>query len=155
MKETEGMRRETENRRVLLVDDEPNVLMATVRSLRALGFDFYTARDAAEAMKIIEEEHVDIAIVDERMPGMRGTQLLGWIADVKPGTVRIMLTGEKDDATFLRAALEARIDRFLTKPVPRDVLLAAIEEALRKHSLSTYDGNESSSKNEVSRVSLG
>jgi putative two-component system response regulator len=149
------MQRETEIKRVLLVDDEPNVLMATVRSLRGLDFDFYTARDAAEAMKIVEEKHVDIVIVDERMPGMRGTQLLGWIADVKPRTVRIMLTGEKDDATFLRAALEARIDRFLTKPVPREVLLAAIEETVRKRFWNTYVGTEPSSKQAPSRVSLG
>jgi response regulator RpfG family c-di-GMP phosphodiesterase len=129
-------------KRVLLIDDEPNVLMATVRSLHGQPFKFYTARNAEEGMKIVQDHAVDIVVVDERMPGMRGTQFLGWIADVMPKTVRIMMTGERDDATFLRAALEARIDRFLTKPASRDVLLAALTETVRKRSWKTALGPE-------------
>lgn len=118
--------------RIMIVDDEPNVARAIVRSLHRLPYTFFTARSAEEAMEIMERFDVDVVVSDERMDGMLGTDLLSWVLDRQPEAVRILITGRLDEATGNRAAWQARVDRILVKPLASEVVAAAVAGCLSR-----------------------
>lgn len=107
------------NRRVLFVDDEPNVLEGIQRTLRK-QVELQTASSGAEALRLIEESGPFAVVVsDMRMPAMNGAQFLAKLRGQEPDTVRMILSGEADLDATLAAVKEGEIYRFLTKPCPR------------------------------------
>lgn len=116
--------------KVLLVDDEPHVLAGVALALRGLPCDVRTATSASRALALLDEEPCDVVVADERMPGMRGTELLAIVARDFPGSARIMLTGHANMEAALRAINEAGVVRFLLKPCPPDGLREAVSTAL-------------------------
>lgn len=121
--------------RILLVDDEPNLLQGLKRTLRS-HYDIATASDGAEALTVIEQnEPFAVVVSDMRMPGMDGVALLTRIRDLAPHTVRVMLTGNNDQATASRAVNEGAIFRFVNKPCSSQDLIATIDAAIRQHQL--------------------
>lgn len=121
--------------RVLLVDDEPNLLQGLRRSLRGL-YEVHTAGGGAEALELVAKEGPFAAVVsDMRMPGMDGAVLLAHIRDECPMTVRLMLTGNNEQGTAIRAINEGAIFRFVNKPCSREDLVRAIDDAIRQHQL--------------------
>ena len=107
--------------RLLMVDDEKNVLEALRRLLRRLRSDWEvrTANSALEALALLEQEPADVLITDMRMPGMDGAGLLAAVKERAPSAVRVVLSGETDDATALRVMPLAH--QFLSKPCdPKD-----------------------------------
>lgn len=122
--------------RVLFVDDEPNVLSAYVRSLRAASFEVKTAPSGLVALKTIHEEGPFAAIVcDLRMPGMDGVAVLRRARELAPDTVRMLLTGQPDLDDAIAVINQSSIFRFLTKPCPPLSLQAAVEAAIAHHRL--------------------
>jgi len=118
--------------KVLLVDDEPNVLSAYRRHL-GRRFDIATAAGGAEALEYLDRtDGVGVIISDMRMPTMDGVQLLGAVARRWPDIVRIMLTGNADQQTAIKAVNEGAVFRFLTKPSSPDVVAGTIDEALKR-----------------------
>ncbi len=119
--------------RLLMVDDEKNVLEALRRLLRRLRSDWEvrTANSALEALALLEQEPADVLITDMRMPGMDGAGLLAAVKERAPSAVRVVLSGETDDATALRVMPLAH--QFLSKPCdPKDLVgvLARIRNAI-------------------------
>lgn len=102
--------------RVLLVDDEPNVLKALGRSLRQESIEILTAPSGADALDIMREQPVDLLISDMRMPGMSGAELLAIAAREWPDTRRVLLTGYADLESTIKAVNEGRISSYLNKP---------------------------------------
>ena len=101
---------------VLCVDDEPSILSALRRVLRAEGCRILTAGSGAEALALLEAEPVDVVVSDMRMPVMDGARLLAEVRARWPGTARVLLTGYADmDATIL-AINEGQIYRYIHKP---------------------------------------
>ena len=89
--------------KVLLVDDDPNLLDALRRQYRK-RFDLMTAEGGDAALDCFGDgTTVAVSVVDMRMPGMDGLQLLRRIREVSPDTVRIMLTGNADQQTAVDA----------------------------------------------------
>lgn len=124
-----------ECRRVLCVDDEPNVLEGLARSLSEV-LDVETARSGEEALAKIEREGEYAAVVsDMRMPGMSGAVLLSKVRAVRPDTLRILLTGHTDFQMAIAAVNEGELFRFLTKPCPPATLRKTLEHAVRQHAL--------------------
>ena len=101
---------------VLLVDDEPNILKALVRSLRKEPYDFKTAESGHMALGMMEQSPADVILSDEIMPGMAGTELLAHIRDAYPETIRMMLTGTDKVERAERAMREGAVFRFFHKP---------------------------------------
>ena len=62
---------------VLLVDDEPQILIILSETLNAVGFTTHTCESGAEALAYLENHPVELMVTDLRMPGMSGTELLG------------------------------------------------------------------------------
>ncbi len=122
---------------ILVVDDEP----ASVNLLRiTLGMDFvvYTATDGVAGLKLLAQ-HPDIAlaIIDQRMPGMSGTEFIHKTIEPYPNLVRLILTGYTDIDSLIEAINAGRVYRYLTKPWDKDELLVAVRQGLEVHRLAT------------------
>ncbi len=107
--------------KVLLVDDDPNILAAYQRQLRK-QFHLDTALGGAEGLRLVESGGPYAVIVsDLRMPGMGGVEFLTRTKERSPDTVRMMLTGNVDVRAAIDAVNQGWIFRFLTKPcLPQD-----------------------------------
>lgn len=115
--------------RVLLVDDDANVLSALRRTLRREKIEIETARDAREALAILGDGPVDLVISDHRMPGMSGVELLETIRTRWPKTVRILMSGWS--AEIPSAELKAAgLFLVLSKPWDDRELRSAIQRAV-------------------------
>lgn len=103
-------------KRIMFVDDEPNILDGLRRMLRSLRneYDMAFAAGGREALSIMEEHRFDVVVSDMRMPGMDGAQLLEEIQRKHPYTIRMMLTGQADEEAILRTVGIAH--QFLAKP---------------------------------------
>jgi DNA-binding NtrC family response regulator len=114
---------------ILIADDEIAILQAFARSLQLMGNDVLTASDGREAIEIYEREHPDIALLDVRMPHLDGFEVLRAIREIDPHAEVILITGHGDVETVGARALEAGAADFLSKPVARATLAAAIQRA--------------------------
>src|SRR5258708_20543161 len=102
--------------KVLLVDDEQNILEGYKRSL-SREFQIETATGGEEALALVAEKGpYAVVISDMRMPGMDGLQLLSNLKSTSPDTIRVMLTANADMDTAINAINEGNIFRFLNKP---------------------------------------
>lgn len=117
---------------VLLVDDEPNLLHALTRTLRQQPYRINTARSAEEAMDVLKTHRVDLIVSDENMPGICGTRFLSWVADNFPQVIRIILTGQPNVPSALRAINEGKVYRYFTKPCDIVELALAIRHGLEE-----------------------
>ncbi|MEZ5246251.1 MAG: HDOD domain-containing protein [Acidimicrobiales bacterium] len=124
---------------VLFVDDEPGVLDGIRLALRQArkSYHFLWAGSVEEALEILDAHHVDVVVTDMRMPGANGADLLVTIRREHPHVVRFVLSGEAEPQLVMRSMLEAH--RWLTKPCPREQLLAALADAVRYRSLHLDD----------------
>lgn len=120
---------------VLLVDDDVNLLRALARTLRHQPYALYTATSAEEALLILKGREVDVVVSDEQMPGMCGSDLLGWVADSYPDVPRIVLTGRPTVEVAIRAINEGSVTQFFTKPCNPAQLGVAIRKALEHRTL--------------------
>lgn len=119
--------------KVLLVDDEANILSAFERQFRK-HFDIQSALGAAAALEILEGSGPFAVVVsDLRMPEMDGIQFLGAVKSRAPDTVRIMLTGHASRHLAVDAVEQGHIFRLLNKPCPLLDLFHAIEEGVQQY----------------------
>lgn len=102
--------------RILLVDDEENILHALRRSLAAEGYEIESYDCPKTALKRAQTITFSLAITDYRMPGMDGVFFLTALKHLQPDAARIMLSAYADLDGLLGAINEARIFRFITKP---------------------------------------
>lgn len=120
------------HRRILLVDDEPNICKALRRSLRKEEYEIFIAGEPAEGLALLKQQPIDLVISDHLMPNMTGVEFLTLVRDRHPGLMRILLTGHADMATAIQAINEGQIYRFLTKPWDDDALKAALFGAFQQ-----------------------
>ncbi|HVH45562.1 MAG TPA: HD domain-containing phosphohydrolase [Labilithrix sp.] len=121
--------------KILLVDDEPQILEGLGRGLRS-SLDVRTAHSGPLGLEVLAREP-DIAIImsDMRMPVMNGTAFLAKAKALAPDTVRLLLTGQADMEDAIGAINEGNIFRFLKKPCPPDLMRAALGDAVKQHRL--------------------
>lgn len=116
--------------RIMIVDDEENVLKALQRSLRSETCEIETYTDGASALKRAMVANCEMIISDYRMPGMNGVELLKEIKELQPDAVRIILSGYADIDVILAAINDAEIYRFILKPWHTEELKVTVERAL-------------------------
>lgn len=122
----------TSNRKVLLVDDQDDVL-SELRGWLEPHYEVHVARDGVSALGACRQ-HGPFAVVvsDFAMPGMSGIELFGELRREWPDTLRVMLTGMADLSLALEALEQGAIFRFLTKPARRERFLGAIADAVAR-----------------------
>ncbi len=121
--------------RILLVDDDPNVLQGFKRHLRK-DYDMELAVGGHQAIELFKTKGPFAVVVsDMQMPEMTGLELLSRLQKLDDHTVRIMLTGNADQKTAVDAVNEGNIFRFLSKPCPPESLAKTLDAALRQHQL--------------------
>jgi two-component system, probable response regulator PhcQ len=117
-----------EKSKLLLVDDEPNLTSALVRSLDRTQFDIFTADSAQKGLMILAGNDIDVVVSDERMPGMSGSEFLSEVRKKWPNTVRMILSGQADLEAAVRAINEGEVYRFLLKPChPKELQLTILQ----------------------------
>ncbi len=121
---------------LLLVDDEPNIISALQRLLRRDGYTILACDDPVKALSLLAEQHVDVVLSDQRMPGMSGVEFLRRVRKTHPETVRIVLSGYTDLQFITDAINEGAIYKFLTKPWDDDQLRQQIREAFRSKEIA-------------------
>ena len=120
------------SRKVLFVDDEPNILEGVRRQLRKL-VTLDTATSAEEGLKVVlENGPYAVVISDMRMPHMNGTKFLIQVREASPDTVRMILSGQADIDSTIAAINDAQIFRFLIKPCSGEHLVSAVEAGLQQ-----------------------
>ena len=121
---------------LLLVDDDPGLLKLLGMRLVSEGYSVVTAESGPEALRVLTRERVDLVVSDLRMDEMDGLQLFAEIQKAQPGMPVIILTahGSIPDAV---AATQQGVFSFLTKPVDKDALYTAIDDALEQSSPAT------------------
>jgi DNA-binding NtrC family response regulator len=117
-----------EKSKLLLVDDEPNLTSALVRSLDRSQFEIFTADSAQQGLMILAGNDIDVVVSDERMPGMTGSQFLTEVRKKWPHTIRMILSGQADLEAAVRAINEGEVYRFLLKPChPKELQLTILQ----------------------------
>ncbi|MBV1856266.1 response regulator [Catellatospora tritici] len=118
--------------KILIVDDEPQILRALRINLRARGYEVELVADGAAALRAASSYHPDVVVLDLGLPDMDGVDVIrglrGWSAT--PIVVLSGRTGSEDKVQ----ALDAGADDYVTKPFGVDELLARIRAVTRRHS---------------------
>ncbi|MBK8791988.1 MAG: response regulator [Holophaga sp.] len=109
---------------LLLVDDDAVYRERMAQAITARGFEVHTAADAAQAIVLAEAESPELAVLDLRMPGDSGLELLARLKAIDPTTRVLMLTGYGSIATAMEAVRLGAV-HYLTKPADVDDILAA------------------------------
>jgi two-component system KDP operon response regulator KdpE len=122
--------------RILIADDDPQILRALTVTLRARGYEIVTAGDGAQAIELAAAQHPDLVMLDLGMPKVTGVDVIvalrGWTQ------VPILVVSGRSDAADKVDALDAGADDYVTKPFAIDELLARVR-ALTRRVVATDD----------------
>jgi len=110
--------------KLLLVDDEERILRSLAMLFR-LQYDLRTTTDAFEALRIVEREPIHVIVSDQKMPLMRGADLLKQVKEKSPHTMRLLLTGYSELDAVVDSVNEGEIFRFLVRDPSADARHAA------------------------------
>ena len=120
--------------KILLIDDEEVVLDSCVRMLRTGNYDTATANDGINGVALAKEFHPDLVIVDLKMPGISGLEVLERVHEFDPTIVSIMLTGFATVGSAVDAMKKGACD-FLPKPITPDEFRLVVTRALERRRL--------------------
>jgi len=132
----ESMFQRERKKTLLLVDDESNIVASLRRLLRPDGYHIVTASSGEQGLQRLAEHEVDVIISDQRMPGMTGVEFLRRAKDLRPATVRMVLSGYTELQSVTDAINEGAIYKFLTKPWDDERLRSHVAEAFRQKGLA-------------------
>ncbi|WLS79954.1 two-component system response regulator GlrR [Erwinia pyri] len=123
---------------LLLVDDDPSLLKLLGMRLTSEGFTVQTAASGPEALRLLQREKIDLVISDLRMDEMNGLALFSEVQKQQPGMPVIILTAHGSIPEAVSATQQG-VFSFLTKPVDRDALYSAIDQALAHRAPASDD----------------
>ncbi|GAA3659893.1 response regulator [Nocardioides ginsengisoli] len=116
--------------RVLVVDDEPQLLRALGIHLRARGWEVLTAGDGTEALAVADGTHLDVVVLDLGLPDVDGVDLIGRLR--RRSSVPVLVLSGRTDSADKVDALDAGADDYVTKPFGMDELLARLRALVRR-----------------------
>lgn len=121
--------------RILVVDDVPVVRLVIAKALKRGGHAVVEAADGAEALRLLGASPVDVVVTDIWMPGLNGLDFMRQLATVSPGVAVVAMSGGNPQASMsgtLSDALAAGAMTSIMKPIDKDELLAAVDQAALK-----------------------
>jgi len=121
--------------RILIVDDEINILSALRRLFSSEGYTLFTAQSAEEGLEVLAREKIDLIISDQKMPGMNGLEFLEKTVEPYPDIIRIILTGHAELDDTIRAINTGCIYKFILKPWNNEDLKITVRRAIEQYNL--------------------
>jgi len=118
-------------KKILIVDDDKAVLETFQDYFVMKGYDVDTAMIGREAIRKSEEKYYNLALLDIKLPDIKGTKLLVKLHSETPRMIKIMLTGYPDHENAVES-LNLGADAYLVKPIELDELLETVEEKLKE-----------------------
>ncbi len=116
--------------RILVADDEESMRWVLSKALKRKGFEVDLAQDGREALSLIRENSYELAILDIKMPGMTGLDLLDRIREMKSDLLVVIMTAEASMKNAVEAMKRGAYD-YITKPFDLDVIDAIVEKVSR------------------------
>jgi DNA-binding NarL/FixJ family response regulator len=121
------------SKRLLIVDDEPNLLRAVAACLRGEGYEVETARSGEDALVRVAQRLPDLIISDIRMPRMDGFALARQLrGNPRTDLIPIVFLTAKDESADRIAGIRSGVDAYLTKPFEPDELVAVVANILTR-----------------------
>ena len=131
-------------KRILIIDDEPELVALLEMSLGSEGYVIASAATGAEAMQKLQTEKPDLVLMDIMLPDISGTRLTGQIkSNPRTADLPVIMLTAKDSATDVIVGLNMGADDYVTKPFSTPVLAARIEAVLRRKAASSLATDES------------
>ena len=127
-----------ESMKVLVIDDEKNILESIKMVLVYEKYQVETARDGVEGIDRFRKTTPDIVLLDVKMPGMGGIKVLQTLKEIHPLSEVIMISGHSGIEEAVEASRLGAFD-FLEKPISRDKLVLTVRNAAEKVSRHTHD----------------
>jgi CheY-like chemotaxis protein len=123
--------------KILVVDDEKKVLIVARKIFRSAGYDVEVCLNPEEAAEIVANRGpVAVLFSDDRMPGMRGTELLEQVKRVSPTTVRVLTTAFYDRQLIEDIVNKGEAFRFVKKPIDFNKVLSVIRECVEQYEIN-------------------
>jgi len=117
--------------KILIVDDDKSLLHILAKILQKAGCCVAPVETGREALRKLETQAYDAALIDVRLQDMSGLELLDRIQTIAPNMTKIILTGYPSDEDRIRA-LERGADYYLAKPIKSETLIEIVESRLKK-----------------------
>ena len=126
--------------KILVVDDDPDILDALAMILESQGYQVFTARDGIEGLANLKAEKPDLMILDLLMPKMDGFAVCKELQDPRWSKFKdipiLILTSVREDASRrryeLETGLELNVDDYVEKPISPDILLQRVERLVKR-----------------------
>ena len=126
--------------KILVVDDDPDILDSVAMILESQGYEVVTARDGIEGMATLKAENPDLMILDLMMPKMDGFAVCKELQDPRWSKYKnipiLLLTSVREEASRrryeLETGLELDVDDYVEKPMSPDVLLERVNRLIKK-----------------------
>jgi len=116
--------------KILIVDDDPEILNVIADILREAGYEVDKAEDGRKAIRCVEDDFYDLVITDLNLPQVDGMKVLQYVVDQSPETMCVILTGYGTIKGSVEAIKMGAFD-YITKPVKSDEILIVVEKALK------------------------
>ena len=118
-------------KKILIVDDEPNIVMTLEYALKKKNFEVFIARDGSEALQILKSNVVDIVLLDIMMPNVDGYQTLQEIKkDKRLSNTKVIFLTAKYKASDIEKGLKLGADKYITKPFSIKNIVSEVHELL-------------------------
>ncbi len=126
--------------KILVIDDDPDILDALAMILESQGYEVFTARDGIEGLANLKAEKPDLMILDLLMPKMDGFAVCKELQDPRWSKFKempiLILTSVREDASRrryeLETGLELNVDDYVEKPISPDILLQRVERLIKR-----------------------
>ncbi len=125
----------TKTSRILLIDDETDYLVPLAKRIRKRNLNVFTVDNGHDALELLKNEEIDSVVLDIKMPGMNGDQVLKIIKERYPLVEVIMLTGHADMDIALEVMEHGAFD-YLTKPIDFEELFHKIQDSVKKKKIN-------------------
>ncbi|SRR6056297_158067 len=118
-------------RKILIVDDEPNIVMSLEYAFKKKEFEVFVARDGTEALDIAEKQVPDIILLDIMMPQMDGYETLRLLRETeKLKRVKVVFLTAKSKVSDMEKGLQMGADGYMTKPFSVKKVVKEVEEMI-------------------------
>jgi DNA-binding response OmpR family regulator len=120
-------------KKLLIVDDEPNIVMSLEYIFKKENFEIFIARDGAEAIEIVENTIPDIILLDIMMPNVDGYQVLNHLkSNDALAKIKVIILSAKNKTSDIELGLKLGVNKYIPKPFSTKKLVIEVNELLNK-----------------------